>query len=422
MIRSLPILIGAVFASSCFAQFGGVAIDADGVLTLKPVSTRASAAAVKKQAGQLEGDLAEQAERRFISLRGLLAPESDRSRETMAGLTRIDYLVVDQAAKDILLAGPAEPFGRDGTGLVRGAVTGRPVVTFTMLVEAFRHAGELVGCSIDPVPERQQALNNYIQRNSTPASTTQIAARYKQMARVLGQQEVTVFGVPADSHTALITVEADFVMKQIALGQRPSLVRGVASQLTHTRPNGNTLQRWWFAPHYDGVFADEERLTFELTGPRLKLLAQDEISDSSGVRYDAAITSKPTQVFAKAFSKHMDDLARVHPSIASLQNVTDLVMVAALIRSEDLVAKSNFDPFESIESIELPANSWTAPRTVPSAATTKRAGRFVLGLIGGVVIKGSRMTQQFAPTVDAQNAISISRPNVADGAFWSNGD
>lgn len=402
-------------------QFGGVAIDADGFLTLKPVSVRAVAAAVRRQSSQLAGELAEPTGLRFVSLKRLLAPDADRTRETMAGLTKVVYVVADPQAGDIYLAGPAEPFGEDPTGRVLGAETGRPVITLTMLVEAFRHANETVGCSIDPEPERQKALNEYIRRNSTPASPSQIAARYKTMARVLGRQNVSVFGVPADSMTALITVEADYLMKQIALGSVPSRVRGVASQLAHTRLNGNSLQRWWFAPQYDGIFTDEERLAFELTGPRLKLLAQDEISDASGVRFDAAITSETTQAFAKSFSAKMDDLARVHPAIASLQNVTDLVMAASLIRSERLDERSGFDPLAAARLVELPEKTWPEPKTVPSSANTKRSGKFVLGLIGGVVMNGPRMQQQFAPTARPEGA-GVALPSDTSDAFWINGE
>lgn len=424
MHRNLLVILAlAIGTGTAHAQqFGGVVIDADGYLTMKPVSPKANAAAVKREAAELTGDLAEPSELRFVSLKRLLAPESVRTRESMAGLTRITHLVGDPEAKDIFIAGPSEPFGADATGQLRGAESGRPVITFTQLVEAFQHAEETIGCSIDPEPERQQALNDYIRRNSTAASTSVIASRYKQMARVLGRQNVSVFGVPADSHIALITVEADVVMKQIALGTRPSQVRGVASQLAHTRPNGNTLQRWWFAPQYESIVTDADRLAFEFSGSRLKLLAQDEISDSSGVRFDAAITSKPTQIFAKTFTEHMDELAGVHPSIAALQNVTDLVMAASLIRSENLAARCGFDPLTAAREIELPSNDWPAPKTVPSEANTKRSGKFVLGLIGGVVMNGPRMAQQFSPAPTEQGPSVTATPALPADSFWADGE
>lgn len=422
--NSLLLTAGLLFSlvvGTANAQVAGVAIDAEGVLQLKNISAKASLASVRRAAKNLEGDLGQASDVRYVSLKRLLTTGDSDTRNSMGGLTRIQFVVADPESQDILIAGSAEPYGPDVTGRLVGADSARPLIRFEDLVEAFQYGGETVGCSIDPVPENQQALNDYLRRNSTPASPSAVAARYKQMARILGRQTIRVFGVPRSSHVALAAIEADFLMKQIAIGNRASGVRGVQSQLSHLRPNGNSFQRWWFAPAYDSIATDEERLAFELTGPRLKLLAQDEISDGNGMRFDAAITAETTQAFAKTFSARMDDLARVHCSIATLQNVTDCIMLAAIIRDEQLDRRSEFDIFKAANAIVLPTNEWPEPETVPSAATTKRAGRYILGLVGGVVIDGQRLAREFAPTSNRVNPLQISVPAFANEQFWSNG-
>lgn len=401
------------------AQVGGVAIDADGLLTLKPISSKVSLRSVRKAAASLEGPLSEPVEIRYLSLRRLFADEEDRTRSTMGGLTRIQFVVADPEQQDILIAGPAEPFAEDATGRLVGATTGRPVVSFDALVEAFRHSQETIGCSIDPDPQRQQNLNEYLRRNSTPATASVVASRYKQMARVIGPQVIRVFGVPEDSATALTTIEADCLLKHIAIGRVPSGARNVKSQLAHLKLNGNSFQRWWFAAHYDSINADEDRLTFELSGPRLKVLAQDEVMGPNGQRIDALSTSASTQVFAKSCSAHMEAIARVHPPIAALQNVTDCIFAAALIRNEALTAKANFDPFDAATKIELEEPDWVPPKTVSSFATTKRLGSYMLGLVGGVVLNGD---QGIRSTARGQGISTPIQPPAFETTFWSNGN
>ena len=386
-------------AGGAFAQVGGVLIDAEGVVNSQSFTmSKATIKSLQEEASALPGGLNEPVNSRYVSLRSVLSNEPDRMADSLAGLTRIEVVVADPEAKDIYIGGPAEPYAAGPSGRVLGAATGRAVIPRTHLVAALRHVAagrSAYGCSIDPQPERLANLREYLRRNSSPASAERIRGRYTEMARVLGPQEISVFGVDERSRLGLAAVEADLVMKEIALGKRKSGVREVGSHLALIRPNGNNLQRWWFAPKYEAIEASADRRTFRLLGPRLKLLAQDEIAGPDGVRTDAPVTRESTAEFAVRFSDHMDELATVQPTIATLQNVTDLLIVAELIRSEDL-ASVGFDPLAAAAALPPPEPLPAAPRTVASAATTWRAGGLVLGLVGGVTVD-TRVTLRDVP-------------------------
>ena len=416
MLKLLFLTVAALsLTAAASAQVGGIAIDAEGVVRLKTVTTsRAAVASARRDAETSDGPLNRATARRFVSLRSVLNDSPDTAAATLAGLVRIDLLLADEAAADIYLAGPAEPLMTDAAGRPIGLDTGRAAIRRDHLIEAFRHVaggGGLYGCSIDPTPEGFERLNTYLRRNSAAASAAAVARRYPMMARALGVQNVSVFGVPADSQIAVLAVEADLIMKELALGLRKSGVRGVPSHLSLIRPDGNNLQRWWFAPNYEAITADPGGRVFELSGPRLKVLAQDEIVGTGGVRHDAALTATSTQQFAVNFSDHMDAVAARQPAIAALQNTADLLVVAELIRGEGL-AEVGFDPLAAAAALPRPQPAETAPQSVPSRATTRRVGRFMLGLVGGVTLDPSTCVRDFA----REGRVDSRHPAV-DGLF-----
>src|SRR5690606_11032672 len=151
-------------------------------------------------------------------------------------------------------------FAPDVQGRMRGVTTGRPPLHLEDLVVALNGAFAgtgAIGCSIDPDPTRLASMGEFIRNNSSVTTPAGAAKRYQRMAEILGLQNVSLFGVPEDSHFANVLVEADFRMKRISLGVEPSGVRGLRSHLALLQPNGNSIQRWWFIPFYDAIYASE---------------------------------------------------------------------------------------------------------------------------------------------------------------------
>ncbi|MFG0333726.1 MAG: DUF1598 domain-containing protein [Maioricimonas sp. JB049] len=405
---ALTHLILFAFTSSLYAQnnqgfVAGISVDASGVV--RPARLQPESAALLKQrqqafvSGRLSEDLTAYSNCRKVSLVALEAAVATALQrgddlpddvKYLAGMLRIDYVFLDPEGQDLVIAGPAEGFAPDPGGAMRGLTTGRPTLTLEDLVVILRAAARgriSIGCSIDPEPERLAKMQNYIRQNSSATTPAGAARRYRNMAQILGQQNVSVWGVPEDSHFAQVLVAADFRMKRIGLGVDRSGVREIRSHLSLLRPNGNSLQRWWFVPHYSGVHADDDRTAFHLAGPRCKLLAQEEISDASGVRSDAPTTRESTEAFARNFSNHFEELSEVSPVFAQLQGLFDLAVTGAILSEYRLPQRIDWPMTTFLDRSGSLTASYPVPRSVPSETMFRRGGRgVVLGLIGGVTL------------------------------------
>lgn len=421
-------------------QAGGIFIDAEGVVRA-PATQQVSARLLKERrdafaAGAYGGDLLTYSERRCISLVGLEAQCARQKNgdalgadvKYLAGLQRIDYLFIDPDSHDVVIAGPAEGFAPDVQGRMRGLTTGRPPLHLEDLVVALNAAFAgtgAIGCSIDPDPTRLASMGEFIRNNSSVTTPAGAAKRYQRMAEILGLQNVSLFGVPEDSHFAHVLVEADFRMKRISLGVEPSGVRGLRSHLALLQPNGNSIQRWWFIPFYDAIYASEDGTAYHLVGQRAQLLAQEELSSLSGERSNAAFTRATTEQFARMFTERFPDLAEHSPVFAQLQNLFDLAVIAALLRREDIPSNVGWPMQTFLDDARGLVGSYAVPRQVESESTFRKGGRgVVLGLVGGVTIEPDHLLRKFETQADPALRLSglkheaLSVPAPADHPWW----
>lgn len=386
---------------------GGILIDAEGVIApgfVADQSQRLNARAQRALAAQrLPSSLMTTTDCRFISLRQLdaaltahLATGRSLTEEfiCLAGLWRIDSLFFDSETRDIILAGPAEPFAPDPTGRLRGVTTGRPTLLLDDLLIVWREligGPDEIGCSIDPRPENLAALQAFLAQNSTAASPAVIEQRFQQMGRILGMHDVVVLGAPDDTRFARVMVEADYRMKRISMGLEDPGVKGLRSHLSLLKGGGNSMQRWWFVPLYDELLCDEHRQSFTWRGPRLQLLAQEELADSDGKRSAAATTRVTTHAFARNFTAHFDALANQSPVFADLQNLTDWCLVAALVGKNAIYQQLSRETTAFNSHAAVPTMSGPVPEMVPAMLNYKRAtGGMIVGLVGGGVAIQSR--------------------------------
>ena len=420
-------------------QTGGIFIDAEGVVRL-PETEGLSAQLLKERreafvGRSLTADLSAFSERRCVSLR-LLEQECQRQLERqepglsaavryLAGLQRIDYLFVDQQSRDIVLAGPAEGFAPDFQGRMVGLTTGRPPLHLEDLVVALNSAflsRSAIGCSIDPEPSRMVRMREFIRKNSSATSAATAARRYRQMAEILGLQSVSVFGVPGESHFAHVLVEADFRMKRISLGVEPSGVRGLQSHLSLLRPQGNSIQRWWFVPYYEALNASEDRTAYQLLGQRAQLLAQEEIAQDDGERTNAAFTRASTERFAKMFTEHFPELAKKSPVFAEMQNLFDLAVIAALLRKESLPQRLGWEMSLFLGEADRLVGTYAVPRQVDSTSTFRRANRgMILGLVGGVTIRPDEILGRVETPADPAQRLNGLRQDALRGIGGGDG-
>jgi hypothetical protein len=220
---------------------GGVAVDADGILRQVTVSERNEQLRQLRQGiGQAAGELGLPAEMRKVSLRGLEAAMRDAANDPqgqvpddvkfLAGLQRIQYILVYPEQGDIVLAGPGEGWKIDEQANIVGATTGQPVLLLEDLLIAFRTVEaarrEGISVSIDPTPEGRRNFEQFISRQ-----TTFTPAVVPGIEQSMGPQQVSYTGIPVNTHFARVLVAADYRMKRLAMHLDKAPIEGLPSFL-----------------------------------------------------------------------------------------------------------------------------------------------------------------------------------------------
>ena len=109
----------------------------------------------------------------------------------------------------------------------------------------------------------------------------------KQIEKAMGPQNISITGVPADSHFARVLVAADYRMKRIAMNLEQSPLRELPSfidMVQSTRAVKNMMPRWWLACDYEPMAQTEDGLGWELRGPGVKVMTESEFVAADGTR------------------------------------------------------------------------------------------------------------------------------------------
>jgi hypothetical protein len=221
-------------------------------------------------------------------------------------------------------------------------------------------------------------------------SAEQARKKFAAMGGILGMQDITVSGVPGESHFAELLVEADIRMKRLSIGVDPPPVRGFKSHLSFAGPDENTMQRWWFAPLYDAFTRSADGLAFQFAGQRVQLMSQEELVSDSGQRMNAATTRVSAQKFARQFTDRYAEIAEAEPVFADLQNLFDLAVLAALLRKERIPEQIGWGMTLFLDAERAAVSKRHVPRQVASISNYKAASSrlYTAQVGGGVLIDG----------------------------------
>lgn len=405
---------------------GGITIDGEGVFSTAKAKVLSQEVARKRMQALAKDYLSEDVSRSsplrkvsLVRLERAIAEAIEKKNspneemQYLAGLQRIDFVFVFPETNDLVIAGPAGPFAPDPTGRVTGLNNGRAVLRLDDLMIAMRTAEKTShwGCSIDVVPERLAEMQKFLKQNSGAGTANAAQQKFQQMQKILGNHDVTVTGVPNDTHFAQVLVEADYHMKLIAIGLEDPHVPGIKSHFALIQPGGNTLERWWFTPLYDAFQTSGDGLAFEFAGQRCQLLTQGEQADAAGRRSDAAFTRQSTQVFAKQFTEKFPELAKQMPVFSELQNLFDLAVLTALIKREGLAQKANWEPNLFLDDQRAPVLRGPVPKHTKTVLNMKMSNRGVaIALLsGGVVIDSQQILQKSAASMQISSEVSNRR-------------
>jgi hypothetical protein len=414
---------------------GGVSIDAKGMVTSPDKSVRIPLRdALRKQHASPRGELGESVGMRMVSLRRLdeaaQASKADVAENLpdelrfLAGIQRIQYVLVYPEEHDIVLAGPGEGWKVDDQGNVVGVTTGRPVLRLEDLIIAFRSVDNArqggITCSIDPTAEGRQRLDQLLSKK--PNFTSGILAAFK---RALGPQQITVTGVPTDSRFARILVSSDYHMKRIAMHLDPSPIKELPSFIEMLKRDGTPLDdmmpRWWMECSYDPLGRSEDGLAFELRGRGVKVLTEEEIADAAGKVAGTGKANPTAQHWADLMTEHYDELAAKEASFGELRNLMDMCVVAAIIAKEQLRAKAGCElPTLAAPHSPLGFTALYAPKTVETQTSAiKRDREYIVTASGGVAITSWQVADRTVTDPAVETARAKAKPAGSASAWWN---
>lgn len=371
---------------------------------------------------------------RKISLRRLSAAIAQEQKQNkrqrlpdeillLAGLQRIQFVFVYPDEKDIVLAGPAEGWTTGSDGELVGVSTGKPVLHLEDLVEALRTAeaaasGDGISCSIDPTPE---GLENY--RRASRGGRAPNAATLAKLERAMGPYEVRITGVPATSHFARVMVAADYLMKCLAMNLEKPPIEGLPSYLELLRDAKaapqQTSPRWWLDANYEPLGTSEDGLAWELRGPGLQILTEEETRDAEG-NFQAAKDINPlAQHWAQSMTDRYDALSRKLPVFGQLRNCMDLAVVAALLVEQDLAESAECDLALLMDSKRLAGGTYDAPKTIGAQASFVKAGEnWLVSISGGVRLNSWSVLEQTVVAPELEQTHAAAAPPTDDRWWW----
>ncbi len=418
------------------SSVGGISIDVAGVVGPPSVSGRRLwLEQLRKQVKAPAGALVAPVELRMVSLRALEAACQDALKNDLgqladeakflAGIQRIQYVFVYPEENDIVLAGPGEGWRVADDATVVGITTGRPVLHLDDFLVAMRTVHEArrggISVSIDPTAEGHRNLQALFdsQRGRPLRPTRQFETAVKQ---AFGPQIVKLTGVPETSRFARVLVAADYRMKRLAMNLEKSPIRGFSSYLEmikSRRVSGDVNPRWWMACNYEPMAASEDKLAWELRGPGVKVMTEDEFVTEDG---SVAATGR-TSVHAKRWADNMtdkyDELSAADPVFGELRNLMDMCVIAALIEKERLLEVAGVSlPLLSSESSDLALKSWNAAKKIsPEVSFLRTRNSLIVTASGGVQIE----SWQVASRTNVDSNVSVVRKRaipVSKSLWW----
>jgi hypothetical protein len=396
-------VVSLVLVSTAQAQFfrqavGGISIDPKGVLSNAERDHNGLRQFWLDLLKPVPDDLQQASKLRKISLRGLAELLSGLNDKTalpdevrfLAGLQRVEYVLVYPDLNDIVLVGFGEGWKVDDRGNVVGVTTGRPVMQLDDLLVAFRTAEAAahgpIQCSIDPTKEglariRQMA---FFIPNQDPE---QVAPA---MERALGPQTVSFNNVPPNSRFAHVLLAADYRMKRLGMNFDPPPVKGLPSYLhmiKNAKPGmANVLPRWWLTTDYEPLLTDGDGLAWQIRGQGVKAMTEEDFVAPDGQRKQTGKASPAAQKWADQMTAKYDELSLKEPIFGELRNCMDLAVVAALIFQENLAGKAALDLGVLLDASAFPVEEFNLPKQIDTKVSYIHGSGAVTMSAGGVDI------------------------------------
>lgn len=425
----------------------GIKVDPNGILTrdaredqtgrLSQIERQARTAALNK-------DMAMVSQLRLVSLTRLEKEVARRlesgkpateSMKQLAGLSQIQFVIAYPEEGEIVIGGPAAGWSYNEHGMPVSLESGRPTLQLDDLVTVLRTFDEngrgVFGCSIDPQQENLKKVVEYVSQSQAkgPLSPAGVRSWANKVGQILGPQDITVFGVPANSRVARVMVEADYRMKLIGIGKLqaseniPDYFELLAKNPALASGSLDAL-RWWMTMQYESVLHSPDRTAFEVRGSGVKCLSENQYLASNGERVPTGKAEPVNQQFASNFTKYYQELAARDPVFADLQGIFDLALVAAVIDHNRLDERTGWDRGVFAEDGAYRTAAYATPQKTDSVVNhhVYNGKDVVLQVAGGVtadlgsVVRNPEMVKE-SPRVSSV-ATSAKAPELPVGRWW----
>lgn len=405
---------------------GGISISPEGVLSVPTAEDRKLFRdAVLKHVGKPKAELNQPVGMRMISLKGIAAAiaESEDGKlpddlRYLAGLQRVQYVLLYPEQNDIVLAGPGEGWKIDDSGNVVGVTNNLPVMRLEDLAIALRTVEEArkggITCSIDPT---EQGIKQF-QHVSSQARTVNPGV-IADLEKAMGPQQISLTGVPETSHFARVLVASDYRMKRYAMELEKAPIPGLPSFLSMLKGKKalqNMLPRWWLACNYEPLAKSEDGLAWELRGPGVKVMTEDDFVEGGKIQRSGK-SSPVAQQWANTLTEKYAALSSKDPVFGELRNLMDLCVIAALIEREGLDDQVKLDLAAITSEKELKVRQFNVPKEVSSRCSVTKSGRdWIITASGGVEINSWSVVEN----VQTDAAISTVREkaNNSEASSW----
>lgn len=363
----------------------------------------------------------------------------------LAGITRVNGYVVDEARKDLVLIGKPDP--------------SLPPLYLEDLVIALNNARRLYaerrgntiyysypGCSIDPDPQvifKLQRLANQILGGRDEADLQRGIQQWQDICR--SPQQVRVMGVPFHTRFAKVMVTADYDMKRLADGADSLAVPGFTSLMDMTLERAKSdlqggrpisvplaaMDRFWFYPGKNQYVEDAGIIAIQ--NCPVTLLTEAEFLTRGGQISGSGRAHIFAHQFAQSFTEHYQELAQQRPILAELEGLFRLVALAKIIvfKSPHLEVDFNPDAFcEKYRSMLTPVDQSLSGRHNVKGFSLRQdfpdgyqIAQLWLPSCGGVSIEINVVQQNFISDQSGkllqhkQNVIDT-RPVNKDELYW----
>ena len=390
LVAALVGLGGEVLAGGFFRNgaVGGIAIDAEGVVR-EPTAeaTEALRQALQERLQVVPTEMGPMNLRK-ISLRQLEAALQDAADKDLgalpdelkylAGIQRVQYVLVYPDRQDVVLAGPGEGWVIGEQGAIVGQTTGRPVIKLEDLLVALhatRTARETgISCSIDPTEEGIRAMREFVsrQRTFTPGVLDGIQQALGAPTNHPDRRVRYVALRPRAGRRGLSDEADRYAVKDPPVPELPSFLQLLAA--SRYKPK-NLMPRWWMACNYEPLARGEDGMAWELRSTGVKVMTEDDFVTDQG---DVTTTGEQNPIaarWAEAMNQNYEKLSARQPVFGQLRNLMDLCVIAALIDQEQLLDRAGCElPILTGENGDFLPESWNPPKTVSSQCSVMKRG------------------------------------------------